>query len=102
MSGDDPERDTIHEISKFFRWARRIRALLAGILPLFFAFLALRNIPVGPYLEYTNSQLYIKSALIIYFFCWFFGAGIDFDTQQAVYVVDPNRGRIPKGYFLMT
>src|ERR1700734_109280 len=85
---------------RVFYLARLATTVIAGLLPLLFAFLTLRDIKVEPFIEYTSYQFYIRIALTIYYFCWMYGAAFDYQTQQDVYVIDPNKGRIPKGFFV--
>lgn len=95
-----PERDTIRQISRQFDRARLITRGLAIGLPSIFIFLKLNKSQLINLLQIASSEFYIHVALIIYFFCWVFGANFDYTMQQSVYVSDPNEGKIPKTYFL--
>jgi hypothetical protein len=95
-----PERDTIRQISRQFNRARLITRGLAIGLPSIFIFLKLNKSQLIGLLQIASPEFFIHVALIIYFFCWVFGANFDYAMQQSVYVSDPNEGKIPKTYFL--
>ncbi len=84
------------------RLARMMRFIVrAGfiVLPFFFAWLKLRNLSLTEIMQVTENasaaDIVWKSALIIYFFAWVWGASLDIDLQELVYLEVPNKGHIP-------
>ena len=78
--------------------ARRIRWLIrvfGGILCLLFGYLKLRGVPVGQSLGAVSAEIFLKGALITYFFSWYFGTINDVNDQKLVYYKVPNRGQLP-------
>jgi hypothetical protein len=43
-----------------------------------------------------------KVALGIYYFSWIFACRFDLKIQESVYLIDPNKGALPKSFFWLT
>jgi len=68
--------------------------IVGGILVLVFAWLQLKDLPFIPILENAQPAILLKLILTVYYSCWVFGLGFDINTQQMVYIDDPNKGRM--------
>ncbi len=90
--------DTHAAASEIGALISRVRRLIWGVgvvLVFFFAWLQFSELPIVEILENTRTDLLLRVFLAIYYACWIFGTGFDLSIQQAVYVNDPHRGRMP-------
>jgi hypothetical protein len=67
---------------------------LSGLLVAAFAWVQIKNFPVIAILENTKPQSILQLALAGGFASWAAAISFDLSTQQAVYVDDPDEGRI--------
>ena len=87
-------RDDIAQIDRFAKWMIwGVTALIA----IAFAGVTLKDIPFGPALSSTNPDYLQAIILTIYVWCWAAGTTIDTNFQSAVYMVDPQGGRVRMG-----
>jgi hypothetical protein len=90
---DRLRRGSISQVASFANWS--IRAVTAAIA-LVFAGLALKDIPFAA-ISNTNPEYFQAFILSVYVWCWAFGTTMDTNLQGAVYLVDPEGGRIRMG-----
>src|SRR5262245_8341675 len=84
----------IETLAKWFIWG--VTALIAIV----FAGTTIKDIPVGSALSNTNPDYFQAIILTNYIWCWAAGTTIDTKFQSAVYMVDPQGGRVRTGSLL--
>jgi hypothetical protein len=82
------------EIDRLAAILRLSLKIFGSILVLVFARLQFKDIPVTLILENAQPLVLLKLVLTAYYFSWVFGLSFDINTQQIVYVYDPNKGRM--------
>jgi hypothetical protein len=75
---------------------RLVITIVGVTVLLIFAWL---KIPLKDIAENSSSQVFVRFALLMLYFGWFFGLKTEVNIQEAVTIIDPNQGHIPKGMF---
>ena len=84
----------IEHVSNLAWWGYQAIKAIGGLLLFLFAWLQIKDVPLGTLVQNTTPQRIIKVSLILYYTCWIGGATFDTKVQQKVYVSDPKRGQI--------
>jgi hypothetical protein len=96
-----PEADQ-KEVASFARSTQVIINIIFFALPLAFAYLKLNTeefrTAAESIVSVTGPQLIWQLAIVIYFASWIYGAKVDTTSQEIVYLMVPNRGRLPLHY----
>lgn len=92
LTPDDLEG--IERVGNLAWWAYQSIKVIGGLLLLFFAWLQVKDIPLGTLVQNTRPEFLIKATLILYYASWITGCTFDTRIQQKVYVADPKRGQI--------
>jgi hypothetical protein len=90
--------ERVGELTTLFSKSRRVINATFAFLPIFFTWLLIKN-DLAFVVKNTGDQLYIRLALGFYFFSFYLATMTDHHIQQAVFIADPNRGRITLGFF---
>jgi hypothetical protein len=71
------------------------------ILVVFFGWLKLEGVPIGPALGSMSADVLVKIALVIFYVSWSFGLLNDTSEQQLVYASVPDEGRVPSWAYVV-
>jgi hypothetical protein len=97
-SPDPDPRDDKTEVMRLNRTAQKAIGIIAFVLPLLFAYLSFKDVPIQDILKSLSSQsaasILWKITLTIYFLAWVFGTKNDAEDQELVYRHVPDRGRL--------
>jgi hypothetical protein len=99
--GGNSDLVSIRDIDKLAKTSRRFISVIGGGLALVFGWLTFRDLPIAAAIASTQPEYVRQFVLVAYYFSWVFGTSFDVSTQQAVYIRDPQRGRMPGGAFLV-
>lgn len=77
--------DAISFLMKMVRW---LISFGAWILPLWFAWLQVKNYPILVTIKSIQPYIILQLLLIVYYFCWVAGARFDVTTQESIYLAE--------------
>jgi hypothetical protein len=98
----ESESDARKRLQRVFWWARQAVWAVATILAFAFLWLQWKDYLEGGLVDKVSKVVVIKLALGIYYFSWIFACRFDLKIQESVYIIDPNKGALPKSFFLLT
>lgn len=75
-------------ISLLMKMVRLLIAVAAWILPLWFAWLQVKNYPILVTIKTIQPYVILQVLLIVYYFCWVAGTRFDVTTQESIYLAD--------------
>ncbi len=100
----DAELDTRQDVHKLF--GRRaplfvsVAAAAFGVCGLIFTWLQIFEITVAAAVNNMRPDTLTRIALIIYYNAWLWAQPVEFAMSLKVYIAAPDRGRIPKDFFV--
>lgn len=84
-----------------FKKTRLIITIIAGILGLYYGFLQLSGVEVGPFINDEFANVLMKIALFIYYLAWLNGLLMDLKDEEAIFILPPNKGKFTASAVVM-
>jgi hypothetical protein len=88
-------------IDSLFGWSQLLVTGVGWIFASVFTYLQLQKYSLLSVVQSIEGQTLIHIALLLYYYAWILAQPLEVQMSRAVYISDPNRGKIPASLFLL-
>ncbi len=91
----------VRKVESLFGWSQSLVTGVGWIFAGVFTVLQLKKYSVLTVVQSVQGQTLIHIALLLYYYAWISAQPLEVQMSRAVYISDPDRGKIPKSLFLL-